>query len=79
MQQYKFQKQELNQENYIMEDIPTRDTTGKCEGECRDRVKEGEDERQEDINAEPYSSPSPDSPSWTKSRKEQPAVWGGRV
>ncbi len=56
-----------------------RDITGKCEGECRDRVKEGEDERQEGINTEPYSSPSSDSPSWTKSRKEQPAVWGGRV
>ena len=62
-----------------MKDIPTRDITGKCEGECRDRVKEGEDERQEGIEAEPYSGPSPDSPSWTKSRKEQPAVWGGRV
>ena len=62
-----------------MKDIPTRDITGKCEGECRDRVKEGEDERQEDIKAEPHSSPSPDSPSLTKSRKEQPAVWGGRV
>ena len=62
-----------------MKDIPKRDITGKCEGECRDRVKEGEQERQEDIKAERYSSPSPDSPSWTKSRKEQPAVWGGRV
>jgi hypothetical protein len=26
-----------------------------------------------------HNSPSPNSPSWTKDRKEQPAVWGGRV
>ena len=26
--------------------MPKRDITGKCEGECRDRVKEGEKERQ---------------------------------
>ena len=26
--------------------MPKRDITGKCAGECRDRVKEGEKERQ---------------------------------
>ena len=26
--------------------MPKRDITGKCEGVCRDRVKEGEKERQ---------------------------------
>ncbi|UCD77239.1 MAG: hypothetical protein JSW26_17650 [Desulfobacterales bacterium] len=62
-----------------MEKFPERDITGNCEGECRDRVKEGEEERQERIKSEPYSDPNPNSPSWTKSRKEQPAVWGGRV
>ena len=62
-----------------MEKFPERDITGKCEGECRDRVREGEEERQESITSEPYSDPNPNSPSWTKSRKEQPAVWGGRV
>jgi hypothetical protein len=62
-----------------MEKMPTRDTTGNCEGECRDRVREGEEERQSGIKAEPYSEPSPKSPSWTKKRKEQPGVHGGRV
>ena len=28
-----------------MGDMPKRDITGNCEGECRDRVKEGEKER----------------------------------
>ncbi len=62
-----------------MKKMPKRDTTGKCEGECRDRVKEGEEERQESIKSEPYNTPSPKSPSWTKKRKEQPGVMGGRV
>lgn len=62
-----------------MESMPTRDITGKCEGECRDRVREGEEERQRDMASTEHSTPSPNSPSWTKDRKEQPAVWGGRV
>lgn len=62
-----------------MESMPTRDTTGKCEGECRDRTREGEEERQSSIASKPYSEPSPNSPSWVKNRKEQPAVYGGRV
>jgi hypothetical protein len=62
-----------------MTSIPSRDITGKCEGECRDRVREGEEERQEAIKSVAHNSPSPNSPSWTKDRTEQPAVWGGRV
>lgn len=62
-----------------MKKMPTRDTTGNCKGECRDRVREGEEERQKGIKAEAYSEPSPKSPSWTKKRKEQPGVLGGRV
>jgi len=62
-----------------MTSMPKRDTSGHCEGECRDRVREGEEERQSEIAAEPYDTPSPNSPSWTRNRKEQPAVWGGRV
>jgi hypothetical protein len=62
-----------------MKSMPKRDITGKCKGECRDRVREGEQERQREIQSEAYNSPSPNSPSWTKDRKEQPAVWGGRV
>jgi len=62
-----------------MKKMPKRDTTGKCKGECRDRVREGEEERQKSIASQPYSEPSPKSPSWTKNRKEQPGVYGGRV
>ena len=62
-----------------MKKMPTRDTTGKCIGECRDRVKEGEEERQRSISSQPYDTPSPNSPSWTRSRKDQPGVLGGRV
>ena len=62
-----------------MAKFPKRDITGDCEGECRDRVAEGNEERQHEIAGKHYSSPSPNSPSWTKKRDEQPAVWGGRV
>ena len=62
-----------------MSDMPSRDISGKCEGECRDRVREGETSRQDCISSEPYNTPSENSPSWSKDRKEQPAVWGGRV
>lgn len=63
-----------------MAEIPNRDITGNCdEGECRDRVREGEEERQSTIAAETYSEPSPNSPEWTRKRSEQPATHGGRV
>lgn len=62
-----------------MESMPTRDTTGKCVGECRDRVFEGEKKRQKEIDAHAYSTPNPRSPDWVKDRTDQPAVWGGRV
>ena len=62
-----------------MEKMPTRDTTGKCEGECRDLVMEGEEKRQKEIASQPYDTPSPNSPPWTKLRNDQPGVWGGRV
>jgi hypothetical protein len=48
-----------------MKKMPSRDITGKCRGECRDRVTEGEKKRQKKIASEPYSTPSPNSPSWT--------------
>jgi hypothetical protein len=59
--------------------MPTRDTTGDCEGDCRDRVKEGEEDRQKEIASEGYSTPSPNSPEWTKKRNEPPGSMGGRV
>jgi len=62
-----------------MKKMPIRDTTGECEDECRDRVLKGEEERQNSIKSKPYNTPSPDCPSWTKNRNEQPGVLGGRV
>lgn len=59
--------------------MPKRDTAGKCNGDCRDRVREGEEDQQESIASEAYSQPNPNSPSWTKSRKDQLGVLGGRV
>jgi hypothetical protein len=64
-----------------MSDMPNRDTIGRCdEGECRDRVREGEDERQHDISASNVETPEeyPDA-KWARSRNEQPGVWGGHV
>ncbi len=57
-----------------------RDITGECEGECRDRVREGEEERQDEINASYIEVPEsyPDVP-WARSRNEQPGVFGGHV
>jgi hypothetical protein len=61
-----------------MADIPNRDITGNCdEGECRDRVREGEEERQAAIATETCSEPSPNSTAWTRKRGEQPATHGG--
>ncbi len=40
-----------------MGDMPKRDTTADCEGECRDRIKEGEQERQAKVNQEDVESP----------------------
>lgn len=60
--------------------FPSRDISGKCEGECRNIVGEAEKKRQNDINASSvkYSRPSKSVP-WAKSRNEQPGVFGGRV
>jgi hypothetical protein len=63
-----------------MTDMPKRDITGECDGECRDRVHEGEMERQEDINASPHkSSESFKKTPWARSRNDQPGVFGGHV
>jgi len=64
-----------------MERMPSRDISGRCEGECRDRVYEGEKERQASINASDknYDSPCKNSPSWTLKRNDPPGAWGGRI
>jgi hypothetical protein len=63
-----------------MNDILKRDITGECEGECRDRVREGEEERQDEIKGSGVEVPEsyPDA-HWARSRREQPGVWGGHV
>lgn len=63
-----------------MADIPKRDITGECEGECRNRVLEGEEERQDEILASDVESPEayPDA-KWAKSRNEPPGALGGHV
>lgn len=59
--------------------MPSRDITGKCEGECRNLVREGEEKRQIEVNSHAYSGgSSPDLP-WAKSRDEQPGFLGGHV
>lgn len=63
-----------------MEDILKRDITGECAGECRDRVREGEKERQRDIEASSVRMPSdyPKAPG-AGSRTDQPGWLGGHV
>ena len=57
-----------------------RDITGECEGECKDRVREGEEERQETIAKSSVESPDsfPKAP-WAKHRNEPPGFLGGHV
>lgn len=64
-----------------MIEMPSRDTTGNCSGECKDRVFEGEVERQAAINKSDvkYDAPAERSPSWTNQRNDPPGFLGGRV
>jgi hypothetical protein len=60
-----------------MKRMPLRDITGKCSGECRNRVREGEEKRQKNIASEPYSTPLPNRPAWSKGLNDTPGVWDG--
>ncbi len=63
-----------------MTDIPSRDITGQCEGECRNLVFEGEARRQAEINAVAYSMTSAGpSVAHASSRNEPPGFLGGHV
>lgn len=64
----------------MSETMPTRDTTGDCEGECRDRVKEGEEIRQEKLEEENVKAPDeyPKAPGAGK-RSDPPGGLGGKV
>jgi len=59
--------------------MPNRDITGECEGECRDRVREGEDERQAAINAEGFETAETSSAPGAEKRSMQQGVYGGNI
>ncbi len=69
-----------SQEELTMNTMPKRDTTGKCEGECRDRVYKGEQERQAEIDSTTTESleASPSVP-WANIRNAPPGSMGGHV
>jgi hypothetical protein len=60
--------------------MPKRDVTGDCEGECRDRVKEGEKDRQVALEKEKVKAPEdyPKAPGAGK-RNNPPGDMGGHV
>ena len=63
-----------------MDDILQRDITGECQGECRDRVREGEIDRQLAINFSAVEEiESFPEASWAHNRNEAPGMWGGHV
>lgn len=62
-----------------MKNIPSRDINGKCEGECKNLIREGEIKRQKEVDLHSYSGGSTRSLSWAKSRSEQPGFFGGHV
>jgi hypothetical protein len=63
-----------------MTNIPERDIPGHCEGEFRDRVREGEDDRQKHIAESGFKSADsfPNAPG-AKSRNDPPGWLGGHV
>lgn len=63
-----------------MKHMPTRDTNGKCQGECRDIVYESDKRRQAEINAMKmdYDTPTPSIP-WASKRNAPPSFLGGHV
>lgn len=60
--------------------IPERDITGNCQGECRDRVNEGEQKRQAALAKEDVRAPEsyPNAPG-ARSRNNPPGELGGHV
>lgn len=62
-----------------MKYIPSRDISGKCEGECKNLVREGEEKRQKELKAYEYTGGSSPSIPWANFRTEQPGVFGGHV
>ncbi|MCF8068393.1 MAG: hypothetical protein K9L30_07400 [Desulfobacterales bacterium] len=60
--------------------MPERDISGGCEGECRDRVKEGEKDRQDSLEKEDMDSSGdyPKAPG-AERRNNPPGSMGGHV
>jgi len=67
-------------EEQMSEKMPKRDVTGNCEGECRNRVKEGEKERQQQLEQTNVKTPEdyPKAPGAEK-RDNPPGGLGGHV
>jgi len=62
-----------------MNKMPTRDITGKCEGECKDIVFEAEKKFQKELNKYGYSGGESPSVDWAKCRDASPGFLGGHV
>nr|WP_320192059.1 hypothetical protein [uncultured Desulfobacter sp.] len=64
-----------------MADIPSRDITGKCEGECKDQVAELEKKQQEKINKAGVEFSTAKTPSVNSAwyRNDAPGSMGGHV
>ena len=59
--------------------MPKRDITGKCEGECRNLVREAEEKRQHKLKKYMYTNSEGPQVKWARSRSEQPGFFGGHV
>jgi hypothetical protein len=64
-----------------MAEMPKRDTTGKCEGECMDRVAKMEKDQQEKLNetGTDYSTAETPTVDHTNRRDNAPGNLGGHV
>jgi hypothetical protein len=66
---------------FMMAEMPNRDVTGKCEGECEDRVAEMEKNQQKKIDEKGMERSTAETPSVddAKNRKNPPGELGGHV
>jgi hypothetical protein len=64
-----------------MTDMPKRDVTGECEGECKDQVSKLQKEQQEKLDAEGMEHSTAETPTveHAKSRDNAPGDLGGHV
>jgi len=64
-----------------MAEMPKRDTTGNCEGECKDQVTKMEKENQEKLNQAGMRGSTEETPTveYAKQRDRAPGDLGGHV